>query len=389
MIAFALSLLTTTSVFAAEAEEEVYLTALAVDVEPQGGWYIERWSDWDFDAVDKGETTKVHFFSSPFQVEVTEDAAQAWGELAVEELEALEHTDGQVTEARVAQHGDAAVGEATISFSYQGKHPAVLYLRSFPIQGNTAHVAAFSVARRARTAQKALDTWSEALTFERGPDPVPADASVAAEAMGYGTTLPEGYRAPLKSELSVARNLAAETGQTYQADSCWLGISPHPRGEASVLVSCQAGKWLGILDSYSFEAIEVQLRDTFFKGLEMAPGIGYEHAERLSVIWSPPSRGDKAFRMALTPYDKGVALTYAMGPSDDAASLDAAIRGSLDAMTFTGEGGGAHPTGAAAWIAYAAQYRPAFLVGGAAPFLLLFGLIALKAKNARPSWEDA
>ena len=386
MLLAALSL--ATPALAEEAEEEVYLTALAVDVEPQSGWYIERWSDWDFDAVDKGETTKVHFFSSPFQVDVTREAAEAWGKLAVEELAALKHTDGKVTEAGIADHGGTTVGEATVEFQYQGKHPAVLYLRSFPIQGNTAHVSAFSVKRRAKTAQKALDTWTDALTFERGPEAVPADSSVVAEAMAYGTKLPEGFRAPLKSELSVARNLAAETGQSYQAENCWLGISPYAEGDAAVLVSCQAGKWIGVLDSYSFEGQEAQLRDTFFKGMEMAAGIGYEHADRLSIIWHPPSQGDKAFRMALTPYDKGVALTYAMGRSDDAAALDAAIRGALDGMTFSGDGGGAHPTGAAAWITYAAQYRPAFLAAGAAPFLLIFGLIALKVKNAKPSYAD-
>ena len=81
-------------------------------------------------------------------------------------------------------------------------------------------------------------------------------------------------------------------------------------------------------------------------------------------------------------------LTYATGPASSGASLDEALRAALEATTFSGEGGGAHPTGLAAWMSYAADYRPVFLVLAAIPVVLFFGGFVVMARRSKPNYED-
>lgn len=382
-------LLTLTTALADEGEETVYLGQLGISAELPDGWSIPRWSDWDLEAVDAGKTTKVTVLSTAYQIPVDQDSAKVWAELPVQRLEDEEkgHAEITVVKSGVSEQGGTRVATAEVSYKYEGDKPASYYQWTFPVQGQVVHLSATAIGFNAPKAEQALPVWMDALTIEKPAEALPTERAVSAPGQGFGTTLPEGWRLPLKSELGEVRKLAAKTGQKVDPESCWLGFQPYADGTASVLLACQAGAWLGVVDEHSFAGVDEQLRTHELKSLELPAAEKVEHSDRLSFLYNIPPT-ENAIRMAVTPFDKGIVLTYALGPAARLEALDEGIHAALEAMSFEGPDNGAHPEGVGAWIQYAASYRPILLAGAAVPVLIFFGLIAVMANKKKPNYED-
>ena len=50
------------------------------------GWEMTRWSDWDFKAKTR-DGVQVKVWTTPFQVEVTDEAVAAWADMYAKEME--------------------------------------------------------------------------------------------------------------------------------------------------------------------------------------------------------------------------------------------------------------------------------------------------------------
>jgi hypothetical protein len=368
------------SLLAPARAEEVYMAELGVTADLPKGWSIPRWSDWDLDGVDSGETTAVHVESTFFEVPINQDNAAAFATLASKRLidEGKGHSEITVVKSGIAEHGGARLGSAEVHYQW-----------TFPVDGKMVHLSATAVDPRKANAEAALGTWFDAMKIEKPASPTTDGGAVETES-GFGGALPSGWRAPVDAELGEVRKLAAKTGQAkIDPENCWVGIQPYATGDASLLLACQVAVYLGKVDSYSFAGIDQQVRERFFKDVkELGPATPIEHADRLSLLYAFPKTGDNALNIAVTPYDQGLVLTYAYGPADKAGDLDSGIREAVVASTFSGPDGGHHPVGVGAWIAYAAAYRPILLAGAAAPVLLFFGLLFFMASRSKPKYED-
>ena len=386
-----LSLLLAASLTAtpASAEEEVYLGNIGVTADLPEGWTIPRWSDWDLEAVNAPKTIQVQVMSSAYQVPVDQDSAKEWAGLIAPRMmeKGKGHSDFTVVKSGVTERGGRRIATAEATYKYGGDKDATLYQWTFPVRGQSLHIHATAIGPLAAQAPAALETWLDALSIGKEAEAIPAERAVSAGA-GFGSSLPDGWRLPLDSEMAEVRKLVAKTGQNLDPESCWVGIQPYAAGEASLLLACQIGAWLGKIDEHSFEGVDEQMRATTLKSFNLPTAQSVEHADRLSFLYTLDSAEGKARRVAITPYDQGLILTYALGPAGRSDALDVGIRSALQSTTFTGEGGGAHPVGLAAWLGYAASYRPILLVGAVAPVLIFFGFIVMLANKKKPSYDD-
>jgi len=370
------------------AAEEVYLGNIGVTANLPESWTIPRWSDWDLDAVNGTKTIKVHVGATAWQLPVDQETSKDWAGLVAPRLlaEGKGHSNFTVVSSGVTEREGRRVATAEVTYKYEGKQDATLYQWTFPVLGQALHLTATGIGPLAAQAPAALETWMGALSIGKDAKPLPAERAVSAGA-GFGSELPSDWRQPLDAEMAGVRKMVAKTGQNLDPESCWVGIQPYATGEASLLLACQVGVWLGKVDEHSFEGVDAELRAGTLKSFELPAAESVAHADRISFLYSAPL-GEQARRVGITPYDQGLILTYALGPASKADALDAGIRAALQATTFTGESGGAHPVGLAAWLGYAAAYRPVLLVGAAAPVLIFFGLIFLLANKKKPNYDE-
>ncbi|MDP6934255.1 MAG: hypothetical protein QGG40_15120, partial [Myxococcota bacterium] len=67
------------------------------------GWRMTRWSDWDFKAKSKDGGITVELWLTPFQVEVSEESAEAWAQLYVKRIEGSGGGDAKVQETSTTE----------------------------------------------------------------------------------------------------------------------------------------------------------------------------------------------------------------------------------------------------------------------------------------------
>ncbi|MCB9760533.1 MAG: hypothetical protein H6739_11895 [Alphaproteobacteria bacterium] len=377
---------------AQDDESELYMADMGVTAVLPDGWTVPRWSDWDLDAVDRAKTVQVHVEYTHLQVSPSPEAAKVWVGMAADRLRDQGHERVEMASTEVVEIDGRPTAEFELTYRYKGDQDAVYYQRSFNVDSRTVHLSATAVRRNARRAEEALATWDDTLQIEKPPQDLSALPQEVASEAGFASLLPPGWRAPLNGELGVVRQVAADAGQgSLDKEKCWWGMHPYPDGEAAVLLACSYSLYTGVVDEHSWTGMEQQMRDHFFKGVEVpaAERVATGADQRFSFLYTLPDVGDRAVRMAATPYDRGHVLTYAIGKTGDTGTLDGAIRAVLVSTTFDDPEGGKHPIGALQWMEYYWTYRKTSpVVWG--PILLLvgfFGFIIMKARS-KPSYDD-
>ena len=374
----------------AQDDEPLYMADLGLNVTIPRGFRVPRWSDWDLDGVDKSKSIQIRLISTAFQQEPTEEAAQAWANQVVTELEAGDHTGARVVSSGVETLNGRSTALAEIRYRHKGKDDAVLVQRSFPLQGKVAHLRATGLTRNTSKVRRALATWDMGLALEKAPMDLEANRGPLVSESAFRSTLPEGWRHPLVSELGPVREVAAKAGQgKIDKDRCWVAIKPYPEGDTAILLACQQGAWVGKIDEHSFEGKQEELKSLLFGEMEVghASPLGASPDGRMSPMYTLSGSSDLAVRVAATPYDRGLMTTYAIGRLADGDALEAALVHVLEDTTFAGPDGGAHPVSFLNLVDYAVKYRPVFL----APLLLVLLVVMVlvfKLATKKPSYVD-
>ncbi len=374
----------------AQDDGPLYMADLGLNVTIPRGYRVPRWSDWDLDGVDNDKSTQIKITSSAFQIAPSDEAARAWAGLAVTDLEAGSHTDVNVVSSGVEDIGGRSTGISEVRYRHNGKDKAVLYQRSFTIKGKVLHLRAIGLARNASKVRKALAVWDEGLALEKQPDDLAATAGALVSEAAFETTLPSGWRKPLASELGPVRELGAKVGQgRIDKERCWVAIKPYPEGDTALLLACQQGAWVGVIDEYSFAGKQAELKDLLLGELEVGPAepLTASADQRVSPMYTLSGNTDLAVRVAVTPYDKGLMTTWAVGKLADGEALEAALAHVLAETTFAGPGGGAHPVSFLNRIDHVVKYRPVMLAPVILVLVGLFGFVVVQIRK-KPSYDD-
>jgi hypothetical protein len=378
----------------AQEEEPLYLARVGITLALPGDWSVPRWSDWDLEARDGRKRVQLHVSSTTYQLPLVDGLAEAWAkELAIPWL--TEHQKGQDFSVRqvstVTRDGQPHT-LSEIAYSVQGKTPAVAFQETFAIEGRMVHVVTTALQKNRRRARLALDTWIPGIEVEHPAVDV-SDLGGSVSAGAFSAVLPDGWRKPLRGEFLEAVQLASQLGQKQvTSDTCWMGIAPKPSGETNLLLACTMELFLGVVDEHSFGAVDERIRATVFRGFGEAMGEGEVlalPADRTSALYRLPSGGDSAVWVALTPYDAGVILTYALGTPAEDAALRGAVEFSLGSMEFTGPEGGAHPEALGDTMMYFLKHRRGHPVVWSPLVLLgIAGVSLLRAQGERSSYKD-
>lgn len=371
------------------------LTALAEDYRMNdvggsivlpGGWEVsdKGWTDWDFKA-QSGTSLLFKLWLTPFQPEMTDEAATHWAEMykGILEREGLEEVAIESTERSTLSRRDTAITKLT--FRHKTGGPGVAWFAGFPNNGQTIHIRVVGLARNDAKAEAALKQFAERMELDAGV----LEAVTSVEGGGFTATLPEGWREPHTKELDAVKKIAEKMG-TYVPDNCFIGIRPPLSGDPDVVFACGTYLHVGPLDEHSFDGIETEVNAEFFGSSDtpVDAATAITVGDRMGFYYQPPIPGG-TFRLALAPYDKGMMMTWAVANQLDAAELDAAMTELNATVAFTGPEGGQPIIGPDKWAMYYLKYRPTsppVLLGG----LVVVGLVAggvTAMRRRKPSYE--
>ena len=378
-------MLTLLLTFSAHAED-YRMNDVGGSVVLPGGWEVadQGWTDWDFKA--QSDTNLLFkLWLTPFQPELTDEAAAHWAELykGILEREGLEEVAIDRTERTTLSRRDTAITKLTFRHNTGG--PGVAWFAGFPNNGQTIHLRVVGLVRNDGKAEAALKQFAELMELDAGA----LEAVTAVEGGGFTATLPDGWRVPHTKELDAVKKIAEQMGK-YVPDNCFVGLRPPLDGDPDVVFACGTYLHVGPVDEHSFAGIEAEVNAEFFGSsdtpVEAATAITV--GDRTGFYYQPPIPGG-TYRLALAPYDKGMMMTWAVANQIDGAELDAAMTALNSSVTFTGPEGGQPIIGPDKWVMYYLKYRPTsppVLLGG----LLVVGLIGggvTMMRRRKPSYE--
>ena len=369
-------LLAALTLSAALHAEPYAMNDVGATLELPRGWEMTRWSDWDFKAKSGDGLVHLFLWSTPFQVEVSDEAARAWADrVYVKDLEREGFEDVAVRSATVERVNGRDTAHAILDFKLAGTRMAgVMHAMAFTGPGQVIHVRVVSAARAESAAESALRTMVETLEISKGP--LPTEGPEVESAAGFAATLPAGWRLPLTTEMDAVRAITKKVGEEKLApEDCWVAMRPPPVGEPDVLLTCRAVLYLGPVDEYSFAGVEPEVRERFFGAVDppVPAAEPVTVGDRTGFYFKPP-REEQPVRLAVAPFEgRLVMMTWGLGSGLDPAGLDAAMHELLPTVRFTGPDGGKPVIGVDKWASYYLSYRPT------SPVVLgpAFGLLAL------------
>jgi len=366
------------------AEDEKYLLGdIGVRIDLPATWTALEWADWYF----KGETTdhsiRLFAWATPFQDAPSQQSAEAW---KAHFPDKFEDWVGKVSKLKTknlevvsGEHGPTLRSTWTFELA-KGSPGLTVFTASLPVEGQVFHIATLTASRQAsKTARKFSGLLKRLEVRKKALQP---EAKPSVDASGITTQLPKGWRAPAHNERKALNQRIATFGITAGPD-CWQALRPRGLAAPDIMVSCQGGMWLGVVDERSFQDKEVDLRNRLFGDAGAAPpGEELQLSDRLGFIHHPDIGANQLF-MATVPYDKGLARTWIGSSEAKGAALKADLLTALQATQYSGP----HPAAAVEKAQYYLKYRtfhPFVLV----PALLLLGFLLLVirvVKNASTS----
>jgi hypothetical protein len=337
---------------------EFLLADLGVRIDLPNGWKMTKWADWEF----KGETTAGDIFlvawATPIQSPVTDPSV--WSQAYLDKAVEMGGGDPEVTESAITQIAgrDVALIDVSLSFA-EGKAKGNLYGGTFAAPGQMFHFALVTSDRRAKAAKKARGELLDRMEITQPPPTLEFAPTLSVD--GISTTLPDGWRVPLKQEMA-AFNKRVSKLEIQDTSHCFSAFKPKGLGAPDAMITCQLGLHLGVVDSYSFSGVDTVIQAKILGG-KVDPAKQIDLEDRVGFVYDLTMGGLSA---AVVPYDQGVARTWVVGGAEDTAIVDAA-EAMVSNTTFTG----LHPAGVGDQISYFLTYRPF------SPFVLFPGLCCL------------
>ena len=366
----AASLLLPSAALADDTPDNAYaMDELGITLTLPKGWTPERgsWSDGSLRARSLDNRFRLYVWGDAIQVGIDADDAEAWG--TVHRTKAVEQkgSDIEILSARVVEVGGRDTARLSLRFDFAGDLEGVMEGATFTTAGHTVHYAVVAASSRAVLVPEVLDGMLEA-TEVRSP---PAELAWGAQVSGEGvtSTLPDDWRLPLESEATPVRARLRLLGLEDVGPECWTAISPLAARPPKVMVGCPLPHRVGVLDSYSAEAVEADLRALFFADAEVAPAETLDLGDRLGLLWQVSPRGE-SLAVAAVPFEGGLVHVQAFGGAGKVDDVVAAVRTVAEEGTFTGD----HPVSSPEWVAYYVSYRPLVPAGLAFLGLLVLGL---------------
>lgn len=326
---------------------EFLLGDLGVRVDLPSSWNMTRWSDWDLKAESR-DPILLQAWGTEIQTDPSKVDVEVWApiyEAKLAEMGAGEGIGLDSAEGATVQGQPAAFFD--YSFKLKSGTPAVLKGATIAVEGQMFHLALVSVSRFEKKVERTREELMEKLEILEGPAEVTWGPTL--EGDGFTHTLPEGWRAPLESEMGPVNKQIANLG-LEKLDGCWLAMRPKGPAAPDAMVACQGGKLLGVVDTYSFAGVEPAVRETMFGGAEVPAAAQIDLPDRVGFLYD---LNEKGLAVAVVPYDKGVVRIWARGEAGD-ASLATDLKAALEGSTYSGP----HPAGIGDQVGYYVAYRP-------------------------------
>lgn len=385
-LAFLLSPITV-SVSHAQGDSGYEMNDLGGTVTLPAGYSSELWTDAELKAKHpQGRILKL--WLHPWQIDVDDAATLAWSARVKEGLEAEGVAEVHQTRRDIIDVGGRKTAWLAYDLRLSGGR-GVAYAAAFTGASNTVFLRVVASRRGAGRAEAELRSTLERLVLDKGPKPIGSRA-VASDA-GFTAELPEGWRAPLRDELDLVRQVTQKVGEEgLSSEDCWVGVRPPATGEPDVIFACRSQYYVGPLDEHSFAGVEEEVHDRWFGRSEKpVPTAGQvEIGDRIGLYYTPPVAANPV-RLAMAPFDGGMMVMWGLSGQLDESALDKAMNEILPTVTFTGPDGGAPIIGADKWASYYLRYRPTspVVLGPGLALLALIGSGIMLARRKRPAQE--
>ena len=343
------------------------------------GWHMSRWSDWDWKGRTQDNGAVASVWYTPFQFSVDESTREAvlanWSAKLTDE----ERGEGVVFSApTINDEGGKLVIRAQAAF-VAGGTKAVFYGAAFATDGKLVHLGTYAAAPNASRAKSGLDNLVAKAAISSQPgDLTSLGGTVATE--GATLTLPGGWRRPLASEMA---DVEAMYGRTLARDTetCAAAIHVALPGLADLVLLCEGGPELGIVDRYSFpDAGNALAAGLFGKAAEKL-----QPAQAVQTAHGPAAllHANDGLYVAALPMREGSAVAWFVGRADADAELNAAAMSMVSGWSLKADRAPAPAFGA--MVAHTLSYNPthpAILAAGALFMAILGGFAWLVLKKA-------
>ncbi len=379
----------------AEEDEPYYMADVQATVNMPPRWSVlpQGWADWYFKGQSGDKAVQMRLFFTPFQLPPDTAVAQAWAKMHAERLDEVKAGEIEATRTELTTRFGRPCAEIDLAFRFDGDGPkGVYYAVAFPASGKVIHLATLAAARNEKRARKDLDFLLQNLEVEKEAVSLKGLDGKAVSPAAFQSSLPPGWRQPLKVELTALGELAGKTGQgRYDEEVCWTAIQPLPEGDPDFMLFCQVGLYLPKVDEHSWEGVEPQVQERFFgkSAVEVPHAERVQASNRMGFLYRPPAQSESVL-MAVAPYDQGVLVAWGLAQKQRAQELETAMLATLASTRFTGPEGGHPPIGFAGWLTYSIKYRPTnpFFLGPVLFVLGLVGFVVIKLARYKPPTID-
>lgn len=346
-------------------DEEFLLDAYGARVDLPSGWVGTpgSWSSESFDASADGEALLFFAWGTDFQSPMRDDDLKAWGERLVKKALARRMDEAEVVSSEIRKVGrrEVAVFELAVSAS-AGK--GVMFGTAEAVDGHVFHMMVMTGTRKRSKGKAAIEAFIKRLDVQAPPAELAWGGEVSAA--GHSAKLPADWRPVLETELPDFKKQIKDLG-VADTSECWTAIRPDGPSAPDVMLGCASPVWLGVVDEYSFEGAEAQLRTTLFGEAPIDPAAPRDVADRLGFRYAA-DLGDRRMAMGVVPSDAGVMRIWTV-------TQDGGAETALDSVFSTSSFAGEHPAELGEVVSYYISYRPfsPMVLGPAALLLLLLG----------------
>ena len=369
-------------VHAEESEAPKYLLGdVGVRVDLPSGWNMLRWSDWDFKAETSDRALALFAWSTPIQAKPNKADLHLWRAHYIAKAEEFDGTDVEVVKEELDTEHGVPIATFELAFRYKGKSRMALHGAAVPVRGSVFHIALVSAANKSSRARKNLGELVAALDIRT---PVEEEAyGSQVEASGVTWTLGDQWRPPVQREMAVLAPRIADLG-LEELETCAIALRPRGPEEPDLIVTCQGGMWLGIVDEYTYDDKELLLRPKIFGSADVPAAQPVELSDRIGFHYHPDI-GNRQLHVGVVPYDQGLARTWVMGTTAD--DLGAVLETGMKTAVYSGP----HHVSMTDRLGYV-MYNPIYLVGGiivlGLGLLGIAGLGMVITSRRRNKYED-
>lgn len=353
----------------ARAEDEKYLLGdLGLKLNLGDDWTNTAWSDWAFDGNKVDRTALIYVWAKEVQTDIRAEDLDAWSKVYLDKIDSLKGKNPSVRVKEVRDIAGHPVARFEIDYA-MGDAKYAMSGGTFTVEGQVVHVGLVSFGAKAADGAKTLDEILAKADYRKPPKTFVDGAELSAS--GIISKLPAGWHAPLEVEATEIQSPARGFG-IEELDGCWTALRGHANAEPDVLVACPGKINLGVVDDFSFDGVDTQIRERFFKGV---PVRGVEKVVsqdgHLGFLYTFDTAAGSLVA-GIVPFGAGVARLYAYDPVDKAAGFEDTVRTLIMESKFEGQ----HPAGFGQYFTYYLKYRP-FSPVVIVPALVLLGVGAL------------